>query len=449
MIRNRTELTDHGNEAAREAALEVATAALAAVQPSATVPGVVERDGSTLRIGDLSVDLAAVEDVYLVGAGKGSTAVAGAVLEVLGARVSDGVVAEKRGQVRELEGVRVLGAGHPLPDETSREAGRAVADIAAQAGPDDLAIACVTGGASAQCVLPAAGISLSDLRETTDHLLRAGARVEEVNAVRKHLSAIKGGSLARQIAPARLATLVVVDEVAGEPWGPTVGDETTFGDALDALDRHALQDAVPASVREHLEAGVAGERSETPRPADLADLDSVTVVLADAADACEAARDRAAALGYEPLLLSTSIEGESHEVAVVHRGIVDEIRAYGRPVDTPAAVVSGGETTVTVEGAAGDGGPSQEFGLAFALEIADVPGVTALALDTDGTDGPTDVAGALVDGSTVPRLRGAGVDPREHLARHDSSAALDAVRDTIYTGPTGTNVMDLRVLLVD
>jgi len=448
VIRNRETLTDHGNEGAREAAIDTATAALEAVHPNHTVPEAVDRSGPTLRVGDRSFDLETVGDLYVVGAGKGSAAIADAVLAVLG-DVDGGVVAEKRGQGRDLDGVSVLEAGHPLPDETSLEAGQAVVDVAARAGPDDLVIACVTGGASAQCVRPAGDLSLSDLRGTTDRLLGAGLRIEEVNAVRKHLSEVKGGRLARRVAPASLATLVVVDEVAGEPWGPTVGDGTTFGDALDVLARHGLVDEVPEPVRDHLRRGRAGEIRETPRPADLVEVDATTAVLAGPADLCEAARDRAAALGYEAAILSTSIEGESREVATVFAGIAEEIRAYGRPVEPPCVLVSGGETTVTVTGDAGEGGPNQEFGLAFALETADVRGVTALALGTDGTDGPTDVAGALVDGSTVPRVRAAGTDPREHLRRHDATEPLELAGDAVETGPTGTNVMDLRLLVVE
>jgi glycerate 2-kinase len=452
VIQNSDRLTDHGNSGAREAALDIATAALEAVHPSRTVPEAVEQEGETLRVGDRSFDLAGVGDLYVVGAGKGSAAVATTLLGLLDEGVAGGVIAEKRGQARDVDGLDVLGAGHPLPDGTSLDAGRAITDTAGRAGPEDLVIACVTGGASAQCVGPAGDLSLADLRETTDLLLGAGLPVEAVNTVRKHLSEVKGGRLARRVAPADLATLVVVDEVAGEPWGPTVGDETTFADAVAVLDRHGLAESVPLAVREHLEAGEAGDVPETPRPAELAALDALeaaTAVLADAVDACEAARDRAAELGYGSTVLSTSIEGESSEVARVFGAVAEETRAHGRPVEPPCVLVSGGETTVTVTGEAGSGGPNQEFGLALALEIAGTPDVTALALGTDGTDGPTDIAGALVDGSTVARMHDAAVDPRACLARHDSSAALGAVGDAVRTGPTGTNVMDLRLLLVD
>lgn len=449
MIRNRETLTDHGNASAREAVLDIATSALGAVHPSRTVPRAVERDGSTLRVNGRAFDLDGVDEVVLLGAGKGSAAVVEAVLGILGDRVIRGVVAEKRGQAPELDGVGVLGAGHPLPDETSREAGRRVLDLAESAGPEDLVIACVTGGASAQCIAPAGDLSLADVQAATETLLSAGLRIEDVNAVRKHLSRIKGGHLAVRAAPAPTVTLVLVDEVAGQPWGPTVGDETTFGDALAVLETHGLAADIPDAVLDHLRRGRTGDHRETPRPAALDPLDTVTAVLADARDVCEAALDRAAALGYEPMLLSASIEGESRAVAPVFAGVVDEILASGRPVAPPCVLVSGGETTVTLPENPGEGGPNQEFGLAFALETAGLEGVTALALDTDGTDGPTTLAGALVDDSTVARLRARGVDPRGHLRRHDTAVALRRAGDAVETEPTGTNVMDLRLVLVE
>lgn len=445
MIRNRASLTAHGNSQARRDLLEIATAALERVHPSRTVPAVVTREGTTLHVDGRPFDLEQYDDVYVIGAGKGSVDVVDALASRLGEALTDGVVAEKRGQERSLDGVTVYGAGHPVPDEISLEAGTAIAELAERAGANDLVFVCITGGASAQCVVPSAGLDLADLRGTTETLLRAGLAIDEVNAVRKHLSALKGGRLAQRIAPASAVSLVVVDEVAGEPWGPTVGDETTVGDALAVLERHGLERSVPPAVCSHLE---CEERAETPTPADLEPLETFVTVLAEPADACEAAQERAVALGYESTILSTSIEGESREVAVVFAGIADEIRTAGRPIEPPCVVVSGGETTVTVSDDAGRGGPNQEFALAFALETADTPDVVALALGTDGTDGPTELAGGLVDGTTVPRLRDAAVDPWAHLHRHDSSAALEAVDDAIETGPTGTNVMDLRLVVV-
>jgi hydroxypyruvate reductase len=444
MIRNRASLVDHGNRAAREALLDVATAAVDAVHPRTTVPRTVTRDGDRLRVGDRTYDLGATEDVSLVGAGKGSGAVTAELAAVLDDRIAGGVVAEKGDGTEDVPGaVDVVAAGHPIPDDRSLDAGRRALAVADAAGPDDLVLVPVTGGASATLVAPADGLTLDDLASATETLLNAGCRIDEINAVRKHCSAIKGGRLAERIAPATAVTLVVVDEVAGEPWGPTVGDGTTFADALDVLERHDLAHAVPTAVVDHLRRGRDGTVAETPR-----ETDGHVVVLAGPADAAEAAEARAAELGYEPLILSTTVAGESREVATCLAAVAAEAASYGRPAEPPCVLISGGETTVQVGEGSGKGGPNQEFALASALELDD-SSVTTLALGTDGTDGPTDAAGGLVDATTVPRMRERGIDARDHLRRHDATPALRAVDDAVVTGATGTNVMDLRLTLVE
>jgi hydroxypyruvate reductase len=445
MIRNRGALVDHGNRDARGTLLDVATAAVEAVHPRRTVPASIDRDGDHLRVGGRAYDLGAVDDVYVVGAGKGAGAVAAELSAILGDRIAGGVVAEKRGGPGGgvVDAVDVVGAGHPLPDDDSLAAGRRALAIADSAGSDDLVVAAITGGASATLAAPAGTLTLDDLATTTGALLQAGLRIDEINAVRTHCSAIKGGRLAERIGPAATVTLVVVDEVAGEPWGPTVGDRATFADALDVLERHDLTESLPPAVVRHLRRGTEREVAETPP-----ETDGHVVVLAGPTDAAEAARDRAAERGYEPLILSTTVEGESREVATCLAAVAEEAATYGRPASPPCVLISGGETTVRVGDADGEGGPNQEFALGFALELDDAP-VTTLALGTDGTDGPTDVAGGLVDATTGPRLEERGIDAREHLRRHDATAALRAVDDAVVTGPTGTNVMDLRLTLVE
>jgi hydroxypyruvate reductase len=444
MIRNRESLVDHGNRAARETLLDVATAAVDAVHPRTTIPRTVARDGDRLRVGDRTYDLGAVGEVYVVGAGKGAGAVAAELAAILDDRIAGGVVAEKTGGNDDVpDAIDVVAAGHPIPDGRSLDAGRRALELADAAGPDDLVLLPVTGGASATLAAPADGLTLDDLASTTATLLNAGCRIDEINAVRKHCSAIKGGRLAERIAPATAVTLVVVDEVAGEPWGPTVGDATTFADALDVLTRYDLTDAVPPAVVDHLRRGRDGEVTETPNG-----TDGHVVVLAGPADAAEAAETRVTELGYEPLILSTTVEGESREVATCLAAIAEEAATYGRPAEPPCVLISGGETTVRVGDADGDGGPNQEFALASALELDDAA-VTTLALGTDGTDGPTDAAGGLVDATTIPRMAERGIDARDHLRRHDATPALRAVDDAVLTGPTGTNVMDLRLTLVE
>jgi hydroxypyruvate reductase len=445
MIRNRDALLDHGNHEARATLLDVATTAVEAVHPRRTVPAAVELNGARLRVGERTYDLDAVGDVYVVGAGKGAAAVAAELSAILDDDVAGGIVAAKDGSGGGVaDAVDVIAAGHPIPDGASLVAGERALTLADAVGPDDLVFVPVTGGASATLVAPAGDLTLDDLATTTETLLSAGLRIDEINAVRKHCSAIKGGRLAERIAPATVVSLVVVDEVAGDPWGPTVGDPTTFADALAVLERHDLTDAVPPAVVRHLRRGRDGGVTATPT-----DVAGHVVVLAGPADAPEAARDRAAALGYEPLILSTTVEGESREVATCLAAVADEAATHGRPAAPPCVLISGGETTVRVDDGGGTGGPNQEFALASALELDDREAVTTLALGTDGTDGPTEVAGGLVDATTVSRMAERGVDARDCLRRHDATPALRAVDDAVVTGPTGTNVMDLRLLLVD
>lgn len=452
MIANTDVLRSHGNEVARADLIDIAAHALTTIRPERLIAETVECKGDRLRIDGHVYDLATVGDLFLIATGKGSAAVADALLTRLGDRVTDGVVVEKRGQARPLEGVEVLEAGHPIPDSGSLAAGEAVLTLAHAAGPDDLVIACVAGGTSALVQAPIGKIDISDSAAVNHCLLDAGAPIEDVNAVRKHLSDHKGGRLAAAIHPATLATLVIVDEVAGDPWGPTVPDETTYDDAVAALRRHGCWELGPAAVREHLRAGATGELPGTPTAADLDRVDAQTVVLADASDICEAACERAAALGYDPLLLSTMLEGESREVGRCLAGVAKEIADRERPVSPPAAIVSGGETTVTVtdvpDAKRGDGGPNQEFVLGLALSIAGHPEIAALSIGTDGTDGPTDLAGGIADAATVQRADEYGVDLHERLQRHDAAGALRTLDDDVVTGATGTNVMDLRLVLV-
>lgn len=449
-IENRTELCSHGDGSGREVLVDVVDSALEAVHPDRLVPEHVSREGNTLTIDGRSYDLDAVNDLVVIGAGKGSVDLVAAVREVVGDWIARGVVVEKHGQGRDLDGVDVLEAGHPIPDEASLRAGLAVEGLAREVEADDLVLFCLTGGASALLALPVDTISFDDLVVTNRHLLDAGAPIDEVNAVRKHLSRLKGGHLARAIDPAAVSTLVIVDEVGGDPWGPTVPDPTTFADAVRVLRKHDLWDAIPASVRDYLAAGRRHPDRETPGPENFGAIERSTVVLADATDVCEAAVARAEQLGLNTAILSTMVEGESREIGRGFAGIAKEIAAHRRPVTPPCAIVSGGETTVAVEdsGRAGEGGPNQEFVLGFALGIAGHERITAIAVGTDGTDGPTDLAGGLVDGQTVPTANRAGIDVHGALATHDAGGALRELGDAVVTGGTGTNLMDLRVFLV-
>lgn len=448
MIENRDTLCDHGEIEARQAALDIAEFALERVHPDQTVPKSISRSGSTLRIDDVDYDLDDHADVYVIGAGKGSLQVVRALVNILANFLTGGVVVEKHGQVGDCPGIQVFGAGHPVPDTDGKLAVQHVRDIADQAGKDDLVFACITGGASALLPAPVDGISLDELCETTELMLTSGLPIEEINTVRKHLSTLKGGQLAQQIHPSMLVSLIVIDEVAGYPWGPTVPDGTTVEEAIDVLKRRELWNAVPESVRVHLRSAQASGW-DTPDHDDLSPCRTQTVVLADAPDACEAAAAKAAELGYQPMILSTALEGESREVGTVLAGISLETDRHDRPVEPPSVIISGGETTVRVEGEDGRGGPNQELAVSFAKKVRDRSGTVLLSLGTDGTDGPTDVAGGLVDGQTTRHVEEAGLNIQRYLSRHDSTTLLKEVDDAVLTGATGTNVMDLRVLVIE
>jgi hydroxypyruvate reductase len=422
---------------ARETALACVEAGIEAARPERVVRDCIAVEDGVLRIDrganaasgvaepDASVapatyDLAARDRVVLVGGGKAAARVA-AALDPLLAESPDGVVVtdepanaghagdcDDPADAHDRAPVEVLAAAHPVPDERGIDGARRVLAAADEADEGTLVLAVLTGGGSALLPAPAADLGLADLRSVTGALLESGAPIAEINAVRKHCSALKGGRLARRAAPATVVGLLLSDVVGDDPAtiasGPTAPDPTTYRDALAVLDRHGIE--APA-VRAHLEAGAAGDREETPGPDDPV-LDRADAhVLASGDVALSAARRTAADRGYEPLILSARVRGEASEAALAHAAVAEEIRATGRPVEPPAVVLSGGETTVTVRGD-GRGGPNQAFALAAAVEFASEAGpfagsdgVALASVDTDGRDGGTDAAGALVDASTV------------------------------------------------
>jgi hydroxypyruvate reductase len=445
---------------AHDAALACIEAGIDATHPERVIRESVSLDGDALSIAGAVYDLADHDEVVVVGGGKAAATVAAALERELGDSLDGGVVVTDTPV--ETDRVDVVEASHPVPDEAGVEGARRVRETVEDAGGGTLVLAVITGGGSALLPAPVEGISLPDLQETTDLLLASGASIDEINAVRKHCSALKGGRLAAAARPAHVATLafsdVVGDDLGVIASGPTVPDPTTYADALGVLDRYDLD--VPAAVRAHLEAGAAAASGtgdgppETPGPD--ADFDHVsTHVLANAWTAVDAAREVAREQGYDPLVLSTRVRGEAREQGLGHVAVAEEIAASGTPVEPPAVVLSGGETTVTVRGD-GTGGPNQEFALRAALEMggvgggddADVTGGVLAAVDTDGRDGGSDAAGAIVDAETVADAD-AAADARAALADNDAGTYL-AERDAlVYTGRTGTNVNDLRVFVVE
>jgi hydroxypyruvate reductase len=377
-----------------------------------------------------------------------------AAAAILGDRLGQGVVVTKHGHLDSLPfpaGVTALEAGHPVPDDDGVAAVAAIEALLGGSEEGDVVLALFSGGASALLPDPAEGLTLADLQAATALLLKSGAPIGELNAVRKHLARLKGGQLARRAQPATVAALILSD-VVGDPLdviasGPTAPDPTTFADAWAVLERRGLLAAVPAPVRRRLRDGVEGRLPDTPGPGDPLFSRVRNVLVGSNRLAAEAAVEEARALGYHPLLLSTFVEGEAREVAKVAVSLAKEVLASGRPVPPPACLVLGGETTVTVRGN-GRGGRNQELALAAALALEGIEGVSIMALATDGTDGPTDSAGGVVDCETASAIRAAGIDPTAALASNDSYPALEAGGAMIRTGPTGTNVNDLLIVLV-
>ncbi|MGQ9681178.1 MAG: glycerate kinase type-2 family protein [Anaerolineae bacterium] len=430
----------------RRVALDVMAAALAAVEPGEAVRRHVHRQGSVLDVDGQRYDLDSYRRILVVGAGKASAAMAAAVEGLLGERISAGVVNVKDGYTLPLARVRLQEAGHPLPDARGLEGTEAILRLLRDLREDDLVLALLSGGGSALLTAPVEGVSLADLQETTDRLLCCGATIQELNAVRKHLSRVTGGQLARAAGRAAVISLIVSD-VVGSPLdviasGPTAPDATTFADALTVLARHGLSERVPRAVMTCLREGERGQRPETPKVGDPVFARVQNVIVASNRLAAEAALARARALGLQALLLSTYIEGEAREVGRVVAGLAREEALHGAPLQRPACLILGGETTVTVRGR-GKGGRNQELALAAALALEGLTGVVVASLATDGSDGPTDAAGALADDTTLERARAAGLDPQKALAENDSYHFFAALGDLLVTGPTMTNVNDL------
>ncbi len=435
----------------RKAALGIFSAAVRAVDPAEAVHRHLSRDGWRLRIDRETVDLATIGEVVAVGCGKAAAPMAAAVEEILGDRVGRGVVVTKYGHIQPTRKIRIHEASHPVPDEAGIAGTQALLDLVRGLGPNDLVLVLISGGGSALTPAPVAGISLAEKQALTQALLACGADIREMNTLRKHISRFKGGQFARAAQPARVVALILSD-IVGDPLdaiasGPTVPDPTTYTDALGILDKYRIRGEVPAAVRKRLEAGARGEFPETPKPDDPLFARVSNLIVGSNIQALEAARSEARALGLTPMILSSSIEGETREIARMHAALAHEVRTSGNPLPPPACLISGGETTVTLRGS-GKGGRNQEFVLAATLDVAGLPQTVILSAGTDGTDGPTDAAGAIADGDTCARALAAGLNPRKALDANDAYPFFEKLGDLILTGPTKTNVMDVRLVLV-
>jgi len=420
----------------RRQALAIFRAAVGAADPEAAVARHLKR-----------LDAARFRNIYVVGAGKAGASMAAAAEQVLGRRITAGLVNVKYGHVAKLRRIELNECGHPIPDQKGVAGAERIARIAEQAQREDLVVCLISGGASALLPLPAASITFEEKQEVTRLLLASGADIHEINATRKHISRIKGGQLTRLAAPATVESLLLSDVIGDEAGvigsGPTAADSTTFGTVAAIVDKYGLRKRVPRSVRDRIEQGVRGEIAETPKPRDPLFRHVRHTVVGSNRLALAAAKRHARELGFHPLVLTSEIQGEARHMARVHAAIARELVRTGQPVKLPACIISGGETTVTLKGH-GKGGRNQEFVLAAAIDIAGLAETVILSAGTDGSDGPTDAAGAIADGDTLRRKP----DARKFLDDNDSYHYFEALGDLVKTGPTLTNVMDVQLVLV-
>lgn len=429
-------------------------AAIDAIDPGKAVASACALEGDTLEIGGWRGTLSSLDRILVTGAGKAAVPMAGAIADTLPVAPNGGIVITSRGGVpagSELSGIETVEAAHPVPDEHGVAAARRILDLAAGAGERDLLICLWSGGGSSLLTLPADGLRLEDLRRVTEALLLSGADIAQINAVRKHLSAVKGGLLARAAAPATVCALLISDVVGDRldtiASGPTAPDGTSFGDALAALERHGLSRKVPRRVWARLRAGRDGEIPPNPSAADPIFSRVHNRIVASNSTATAAAIQAAGSLGLNAVLVSGEMEGEAREVGRRIGRLARETAEGRGPAAPPACLVFGGETTVTVRGG-GTGGRNQELALAAAIELNGAEGICVGAFSTDGVDGPTRAAGALVTGDTVRRAARFGMDPAAYLDDNDSNTFFCELRDLIRTGPTYTNVADVVVAVI-
>lgn len=435
----------------RRNAIRIFRAALAAAEAGSAVHRHLSIVRGWFRANGVRLPVEDFDRVFLIAAGKASVEMAAAVEAIVGPHLAGGIAVTKQAAGKNrLRVTQVLAAEHPIPGRAGIRAVLAVRELLRELNARDLLIVAISGGASALLPAPAEPITLQAKQQTTELLLRAGANIAELNAVRKHLSMLKGGRLAALAYPATVVSLVLSDvigdrlDVIGS--GLTAPDSSTFDDAIAVLQKLGLASKVPEAVRGHLRRGARGEIGETPKPGDAVFESVHNIIVGSNRLALAAAAGEAKRLGFAPLILSSSMQGEAREVARAHAEILREAVTSGNPAGAPACILSGGETTVTVRGR-GTGGRNQEFALAGALAIDGLKDVLILSAGTDGTDGPTDAAGAIATGDTVGRARRLGIHPGEYLADNNSYPFFDALGDLIRTGPTGTNVMDIHLLL--
>jgi hydroxypyruvate reductase len=426
-------------------------AGLEAVDPEVAVHNHLKRSGDKLELNDKYYTLSDYENVYVIGMGKAAASMAKAVEDILGDELAAGIVNVKYGHTAPLKKIKINEAAHPVPDESGISGSREIIELLNKTGEKDLVICLISGGGSALLPCPAGGLTLEDKQIVTQSLLECGADIHEINSIRKHISAVKGGRLAALAYPSSMISLILSDVIGDNldviASGPTVLDTHTFHDCRNIIDKYKLSEKVPKRVIGYIERGCSGEIEDTPKAGSPVFERTQNAIVGSNILAVKAAKDKAQELGYNSFILSTFIHGETEEVAKVHTAIAKEIKSSGNPVNKPACILSGGETTVTIQGK-GKGGRNQEFVLAAAIDIDGLDNIVVLSGGTDGNDGPTDAAGAIADGTTIQRANAMGLNAYEFLCENNSYNFFKPLGDLLITGPTNTNVMDLRIVLV-
>ena len=448
IIKNREELLSHGLVKARKSCLDIIEYALNEVDPYHATHRAVQLHQEILIVDNQEYDLKTIDHIYVIGAGKATFRQAQAMDEILGDRIDEGVVVVKHGQAKPLNHIKILESAHPVPDQNSFEASLEMIRLSKKAKENDLVICLMSGGVSSNCCYPVDGITDADKIEMNRLLVHCGAQVTEIMSVRRHLSKIKGGRLGLMIQPATCITLTVSDAI-GDPleWNAdwTHPDSSTFQDAVDILHRYGLWDKIPARVRDYF----SNFTKEKETPKSLGNGKFQYCMTIKTIDLWKAAEMQSKKLGFTPYLLTSELKGESREAGRVLCSIAREANKSHKLFDIPCVLIATGETGVRIHGEPkGKGGANQELGCGACLDLTPEENIVVGAIDTDGTDGPTDYAGALTDGFSVNRAQGMGMDFHRELMEHNTSELLKNISDIIYTGHTGSNVNDLVVILV-
>ena len=472
IIQNRDQLLSHGHIEGRRIALDIIDATMDRIDAYGLTRNILRRSGNELDVGHLSYDLSRIRNVYVLGAGKAVLQIAEALEHVLGDDISRGLIIEKRldhmpeglERIRRLKRIKVLQGSHPVPDEVAVQGAEEILEISREAGKNDLLFFCAQGGCSALTTLPVEGIGLEDFKTTTELLLKSGADIGVFDIVRTAITRLNEGCLAPHIHPAEIINLVVNDYVWSIPpevntpdpyengWGPAVPAQDIelreFEAVVSLLKQHNVWADLPRSVKSYLSDPNAGPNVRTLHDFDEMGIRHHTFVLAGPQDGAEAALKEAEKLGLDAMILSSMAEGEAREVGVLFAGIAKDIIKNSRPLKPPCAMISAGETTVTISAEHGEGGRNQELVLGAALKLGGAPEVVVASVNTDGTDGPTRIAGGIIDGHTLKRAKEQGLDIFDSLKRHNASLALTRLDDAILFNQPGNNICDLSLIVV-